>query len=300
MSRASAVHGVSGIVAQLVTPFTADATVDTSLMRSLIDRMITAGVHAIELLGTTSESAYLEPAEWQQIAATCTEHVAGRVPLVLDVSGATTAVTVERVHFAEQLGVTAILVNPMPFWRLSESELLQHFATVADAAAVPVMVGNDPIATGIDLPPDFLLDLVFEVGNITMIKEAGSSHQRMHQFAELAGSAFSLFSGNDMQLLHGYHAGAIGWCTAAPSLVPEPAIRLWQLLKSHSLYAAANLFYRLIPLFATIAGHSQPAAIKSGLRTLGIEAGDPRLPQQPLDEISSTELAELITGIRSR
>ncbi|MET9030432.1 dihydrodipicolinate synthase family protein [Nocardia sp. NPDC004168] len=297
MSQVGDAHRISGITAQLVTPFAADATIDTGPMLSMIDRIIGAGVDAIELLGSVSESPYLEPAEWCRIAATCTEHVAGRVPVVVDVSHVTTASTVRRVRFAQQAGVTAIMVTPIACWRLNEGELLRHFATVAESADVPVMVGNDPLATGIDLTPDFLIDLVFEVENITMIKEAGTSHQRMHQFAELAGTAVSLFSGNDMQLLHAYRAGATGWCTAAPNLVPESAVRLWRLLESNSLYAAVNLFYRLIPLFTTIAGHAKPATIKSGLRTLGIDAGDPRLPQQPLSKMAGTELAELITGM---
>ncbi|MGW4331020.1 dihydrodipicolinate synthase family protein [Nocardia sp. NPDC004573] len=297
MSQTVAPQIVSGIVAQVVTPFTADASVDASLMCTLIDRTITGGVDAIELLGFPGEGPYLDRTEWYQTAATCVEHVMGRVPVILDVSDVTTAGAISRRRFAERLGVDAILVAPMPCWHLTDGELLRHFTAIAETASIPVMVGNEPKVTGVDLTPRFLVDLVADVDNITMIKESNSSRRRMYQFNELIQGGISLFTGNDMQLLHAYHAGATGWCTAASSLIPELSVLLWKLLQIESLAAAANLFYRLIPLFATIAEHGQPATVKSGLRMLGIDAGDPRLPQKPLDGDAMADLAEFIVAV---
>lgn len=290
---------ISGIVAYPVTPYAAGSdTIDTGTLRLLLDRMIEAGVDALAPLGSTGESAYLDDAEWTTVAQTCVEYTAGRVPTVVGVSDLTTAGTIKRARIAERCGASALMVLPISYWPLAEDELRQHFTAVAESVALPVMVYNNPATTGIDMPPEFLVDLVATVENITMIKESSGDITRMHRIVELSGGTVPFFNGSNPLALKAFQAGAAGWCTAAPCLVPEQVVLFWRLLRKGDTAAAGELFDRLEPLLTLLVSRGLPATVKAGLRSLGVEAGDPRRPMLPLDPATTGELTTLISAVR--
>ena len=290
---------ISGIVAYPVTPYSANGEkIDTAALRELLDRMMDAGVDAIAPLGSTGESAYLDDSEWDCVATECIEHTAGRVPTVVGVSELTTAGTIKRARLAQERGATAIMVLPISYWKLRERELRTHFTAVAGAVSIPVMVYNNPGTTGIDMPPEFLVDLVETVENITMIKESTGDITRMHRIAELGGGGIPFFNGSNPLALRAFEAGAAGWCTAAPCLVPEQVVEFWKLLRDGDTAAANVLFDRLRPLLTLLVSRGLPATVKAGLRSLGFEAGDPRPPMLALEPELVGELETLMAAVR--
>ncbi|SNY79042.1 4-hydroxy-tetrahydrodipicolinate synthase [Nocardia amikacinitolerans] len=292
-------RAIEGIVAYPVTPFAAAGRVDTSALARLLDRMIDAGVDAIAPLGSTGESAYLDEREWQQVAAACVEHTAGRVPTVVGVSDLTTAATARRARFAERSGATAVMVLPISYWSLTRAELRAHFTAVAESTALPVMVYNNPATTGIDMPPEFLVDLVHEVENITMIKESSGDIGRMHRIVELGGGRVPFFNGSNPLALRAFAAGAAGWCTAAPCLVPERVVEFWRLLRAGETDSATALFDKLEPLLTALVSRGLPTTVKSALRSTGLDAGDPRRPLLPLEPEPARELDALVAAVNA-
>ncbi len=259
--------------------------------------MIGAGVDAIAPLGSTGESAYLDEREWQQVAAACIEHTRGRVPTVVGVSDLTTASTVRRAQFAERTGAAAVMVLPISYWPLTQAELRAHFTAVAESTALPVMVYNNPATTGIDMTPEFLVDLVHEVPNITMIKESSGDIGRMHRIVDLGGAGVPFFNGSNPLALRAFAAGAAGWCTAAPCLVPERIVEFWGLLRAGEDDSAAALFDTLAPLLTALVSNGLPRTVKSALRSTGLDTGDPRRPLLPLEAERARELDALVTAV---
>ncbi|WP_194837144.1 dihydrodipicolinate synthase family protein [Nocardia sp. XZ_19_369] len=290
-------ESVSGIVAYPVTPFSADSgKVDEEVLRALVDRLVDAGVDAVAPLGSTGESAYLDDQEWAAVASICMEQVDGRVPTVVGVSELTTAGTIARARLAERLGATALMMLPVAYWRLTENELRRHFTAVAEAVALPIMAYNNPGTSGIDMSPEFLVDLVAGVHNITMIKESSGDIARMRRIAELGGMSVPFFNGSNRLALQAFDAGAAGWCTAAACLVPEQIAEVWRLLRAGETEAATKLFEQLEPLLTALTRDGLPRTVKAGLRSLGIDAGDPRPPLLPVDDDTRRAIAELITA----
>ncbi|QBS46531.1 dihydrodipicolinate synthase family protein [Nocardia sp. CS682] len=288
---------VSGIVAYPVTPFSADSgKVDEQVLRALVDRLVEAGVDAVAPLGSTGESAYLDDQEWAAVASICVEQVDRRVPTVVGVSELTTAGTIARARLAERLGATALMMLPVAYWRLTEDELRRHFTAVADAVALPVMAYNNPGTSGIDMSPEFLVDLVAGVDNITMIKESSGDIARMRRIAELGGAGLPFFNGSNRLALQAFDAGAAGWCTAAACLVPERITEVWRLLRAGDSELATKLFGQLEPLLTALTRDGLPRTVKAGLRSLGIDVGDPRPPLLPVDDDTRRTIAELIAA----
>lgn len=284
-----------GIIAYPITPFQAnDGGVDIPTLRASIDRLIADGVHAIAPLGSTGESAYLSDAEWDEAAEASTKQVNKRVPVVVGISDLTTKNAVRRARFAEKAGADAVMVLPISYWKLTEQEIVQHYAAIGNAINIPIMVYNNPATSGIDMSPQLIARLVREIDNVTMVKESTGDIQRMHTLHQLSNGEIPFYNGSNPLALEAFGAGATGWCTAAPNLIPQLTIDLYEATQAGDLRKARELFYKQLPVLEFILKGGLPTTIKAGLRLKGFEAGVPRSPLQPLTEEGNQKLGDLL------
>ncbi|WP_190816538.1 dihydrodipicolinate synthase family protein [Saccharopolyspora pogona] len=285
---------ISGIVAYPITPFTADGAIDHPTLHRVLDRLIDGGAHAIAPLGSTGESAYLDFAEWIEVAASTIGHLRGRLPTVVGVSDVTTHGTVHRARVAESLGASAVMVLPVSYWKLTDLEIQKHLEATAASVQIPVMLYNNPATAGVDVAPELLWELVRDVANITMVKESTGDISRMHRLRELSDGTLPFFNGSNPLALEAFTAGATGWCTAAPCLIPNQIKDFYHAVTVGEEQAASGIFERIRPLLDLIVTRGLPPAVKGGLSLTGIDVGAPRLPLQTLTPEESVELSRLI------
>ncbi|KRP46197.1 4-hydroxy-tetrahydrodipicolinate synthase [Pseudomonas libanensis] len=284
---------IHGIIGYTITPFSADGQrIDLDALGRSIDRLIDSGVHAIAPLGSTGEGAYLSDAEWDEVSAYSIKKVAKRVPTIVSVSDLTTAKAVRRARYAEAHGADVVMVLPASYWKLSEAEILAHYAAIGDSIGVPIMLYNNPATSGTDMSVELILRILKQVDNVTMVKESTGDIQRMHQLKLQSDVPF--YNGCNPLALEAFAAGAKGWCTAAPNLIPQLNLDLYQAVLANDLNQARELFYRQLPLLQFILKGGLPATIKAGLRLTGLEVGNPRLPVFPLGEAGIEQLRTLL------
>ncbi|KPA89313.1 dihydrodipicolinate synthase/N-acetylneuraminate lyase [Pseudomonas asplenii] len=285
---------IRGVIGYTITPFAADGSIDLTALGHSIDRLIQSGVHAIAPLGSTGEGAYLADSEWESVVRYSQEKIAGRVPSVVSVSDLTTARTVQRAQLAQACGATAVMVLPASYWKLTETEIVDHYKAVGAAIDIPIMLYNNPGTSGTDLSVELILRILKEVKNVTMVKESTGDIQRMHRLYQATGGQVAFYNGCNPLTLEALVAGAAGWCTAAPNLIPQLNLALWDAVQHHDLQQARDLFYRQYELLEYITRRGLPTTIKAGLNMLGLDVGAPRLPLQPLDPQGSAYLKGLL------
>ncbi|MDQ0979626.1 dihydrodipicolinate synthase family protein [Pseudomonas synxantha] len=284
---------IHGIIGYTITPFSADGQrIDLDALGRSIDRLIDSGVHAIAPLGSTGEGAYLSDAEWDEVSVYSIKKVAKRVPTIVSVSDLTTAKAVRRARYAEAHGADVVMVLPASYWKLSEAEILAHYAAIGDSIGVPIMLYNNPATSGTDMSVELILRILKQVDNVTMVKESTGDIQRMHQLKLQSDVPF--YNGCNPLALEAFAAGAKGWCTAAPNLIAQLNLDLYQAVLANDLNQARELFYRQLPLLQFILKGGLPATIKAGLRLTGLEVGNPRLPVFPLGEAGIEQLKTLL------
>ncbi len=285
-----------GIIAYPITPFTAADTVDLPLYRQLVERLVASGSHGIAPLGSTGVLPYLTDTERDEVTTATIEQVAGRVPVLVGVSHLTTAGAVRHARFAEQAGATAVMVLPMSYWKLTEAEILRHYEQVAGAVGIPLMVYNNPATGGLDMSP-VLLQRLLQIPNVTMVKESTGDVQRMQALRRLLGEDVAFYNGSNPLALAAFAAGATGWCTAAPNLIPELNLALYEAIQRHDLPAAQRIFYRQFELLQFIVAKGLPRAIKAGLELQGFDGGHLRAPLLPLTEAETSELRRILEAV---
>jgi 4-hydroxy-tetrahydrodipicolinate synthase len=287
-----------GIIAYPVTPFSeTTGEVDMQALEAGIERLIADGVHAIAPLGSTGESAYLSDGEWDAVADHSLRAVGKRVPVVVGISDLTTANAVRRARFAERAGADAVMVLPISYWKLTEQEIFDHYAAIAQSVAIPVMVYNNPATSGIDLTPTLIARLVREIDNVTMVKESSGDIQRMHALYRASNGEIPFYNGSNPLALEALCAGATGWCTAAPNLIPKLTLDLFDAVSKGALEEARDLFYKQLPVLDFILKGGLPTTVKAGLRLQGLDAGVPRAPLKPLTDDGVQRLKALLEDV---
>lgn len=277
-----------GIIAYPITPFDQNEKVDIALYKKLLERLIVSGCHAVAPLGSTGVMPYLSDEEKEAITVATIEQVSGRVPVLVGVSNLTTEKTIYHAKFAEKAGAAAVMIIPMSYWKLTDDEIVQHFDAVAKQISIPIMAYNNPATGGVDMSPA-LLKRLLEIVNVTMIKESTGDVQRMHYLKRELGDDVAFFNGSNPLALAAFSAGATGWCTAAPNLIPKLNLDLYHAIENNDLEAAQKVFYKQLNLLKFIVNKGLPRAIKAGLEIQGIEGGFLRSPLKPL---TATEIED--------
>ena len=287
---------LKGIIAYPITPFATDGSVNIAKYKELLERMVKAGVHAVAPLGSAGVLPYLSDQERQLIVEATMEQVNGRIPVMIGVSGLTTERVVHHARFAEKQGAAAVMIIPMSYWKLTEAEILTHFNTVGDAISLPIMAYNNPATGGLDMPPEFLAKLL-KIPNVTMIKESTGDVNRLHRLVQEAGDDVAFYNGSNPLALDAFIAGARGWCTAAPNLIPELNLALYDAISKADLPTALKVFRKQLPLLQFIVAGGLPRTVAAGLKILGVEPGGLRAPLAELTAADKEKLAGILKAI---
>lgn len=287
-----------GVIAYPITPFDHNEKVDIPLFKKLVARLVASGSHGIAPLGSTGVLPYLTDEEKEAITEATIQQVAGCVPILVGVSNLTTERTIYHARFAEKAGATAVMIIPMSYWKLTDDEIMKHYDTVASKISIPVMAYNNPATGGVDMSPA-LLKRLLQIPNVTMIKESTGDVQRMHYLKKELGEEVAFYNGSNPLALAAFAAGANGWCTAAPNLIPDLNIGLYNAIRENDLDTARNLFYEQVDLLKFIVAKGLPRAIKAGLNILGENGGQLRSPLKPLTQAETEELKSILSTVKS-
>lgn len=289
---------LKGVIAYPITPFDNNEQINIPLFKKQVERLVTAGVHGIAPLGSTGVMPYLNDSEKEAITEATMQQVAGRIPTLVGVSNLTTERTVYHAKFAEKAGASAIMIIPMSYWKLTDDEIVKHYDEVASKISIPIMAYNNPATGGVDMSPA-LLKRLLEIPNVTMIKESTGDIQRMYYLRKELGEDVAFFNGSNPLALAALSAGARGWCTAAPNLIPELNLALYDAIQQNDLDKARSIFYKQVDLLKFMVAKGLPRSIKAGLDLLEIGGGVLKSPIKPLSEREIAELDGILSAIEN-
>ncbi len=267
---------IQGLGTALVTPFTETGKVDETALHRLLDRQLAAKVDFLVVLGTTGEAATMTPREQAFVRKTIVEHVAGRVPLVLGVGGNCTQEVVERLGVlnTELKRDYAAILSVCPYYNKPQQEgLYRHFAAIAEASAVPVILYNVPGRTGVNMLPETVFRLAAGYPHkIIGVKEASGKQEQIEAIIRgTRGSEFVVLSGDDGLAAPLMLNGAQGLISVLSNALPEDTMRL---VHQPTLEQQAALDELIKALFA----EGNPTGIKGLLSIQGVTSDHVRLP----------------------
>jgi 4-hydroxy-tetrahydrodipicolinate synthase len=261
----------------LVTPFR-DGAFDVSAFRNLIEAQIAGGVEGIVPVGTTGESPTLTHEEHAEVIKVAVEAARGRCLVIAGTGSNSTAEAIDLTIEAEKLGADAALLVAPYYNKPSQEGLYRHYKAIADAVKIPLVLYSIPGRCGIEIGVDTVARLANDCPNITCIKEAGGSVERVSALRQVVPEAFEIVSGDDSLTLPFLSAGAVGVISVASNYLPRDVsdfVRAWL---EGRLADAAAAHRRLYPLFKDLFIEPNPVPVKFALALRGVMSAEVRLP----------------------
>ena len=280
-----------GMATAIVTPMKADKSVDYEALGRFIDFQIENGINAIVAVGTTGESATLEPWEQKEVIRFTVERVAGRVPVIAGAGTNNTLHVLEYTKNACEVGADAILVVTPYYNKATQNGLIAHYTAVADASTVPVIVYNVPGRTGCNLLPRTVAKLA-EHPNIVGIKEAAGNMAQVVELAALCGDKIDIYSGEDALNVPIMAMGGKGAISVLSNVVPAKAVAMTDAALAGDYEKAAALQCEMLPLIKALFSEVNPIPAKAAVAAMGFGEENVRMPLSPMEDATRAKLYE--------
>ncbi len=241
----------SGVFPIAPTPFTKSGDLDLDGMRRVLECMVDQGVDGICILANYSEQFLLTDTERDTLLDLCLAHVAGRVPVIVTCSHYSTRIAAERAKRAHRAGAKMLMLMP-PYHgatlKADEKGILEHFAGVAHAAPLPLMVQDAPLA-GVNLSVALLARLAKEVPQVGYFKvEVPNAAAKLRALIAVGGKTIrGPFDGEEsITLMADLDAGATG--TMPSALLPDLIKPVLAHQRAGRRAAAMAAYARILPL----------------------------------------------------
>lgn len=262
----------------LITPFKSDFSIDVEGLKNVVNYNIDNGIDYLVVLGTTAESATLSKEEKQLVIDTVVSENNGRLPLVLGIGGNNTQEVIEEMKTRDLSAFTAIL-SVSPFYNKPTQEgIYQHFAAVAKATPLPIILYNVPGRTASNMLPETVIRLANDFDKIVAIKEAAGDIVQAMRLISGCPEHFLVISGDDMITLPMVLAGGAGVISVIGEGFPKEFSKMVKLGLEKKATEAYKIHYKIAPAIDYIFAEGNPAGIKAVFKKLGTCGDNVRLP----------------------
>lgn len=269
----------TGVCTALVTPFI-NNEINYPLLDRLIQRQIDAHIPAVVLAGTTGESPVLSDMEKLTLFKRGKEYAKDECLVIAGTGSNSTEHAVALSKAAEAVGVDALLIVAPYYNKGNADSLYRHFASIANAVKIPVILYNVPSRTGVDIPVE-VYSRLSRIPNIAGVKEASSDITKISKIRNACSNNFCIWSGNDDQIVPVISLGGKGVISVLSNVYPEQTNIMAHAALSGDYATASKLQCNMTELIGLLFNEVNPIPVKYALQHVGFDCGSCRLPLGP-------------------
>ena len=287
----------SGSLVAIVTPFK-NGAFDETAYRELIEFQIANGTHGIVPCGTTGESATLSHEEHERVVALTVEVVNRRVPVIAGTGSNATDEAIAFTAHAKRAGADgALLITPY-YNKPTQEGLYQHYAAVAQAVDLPLILYNIPGRTSVNMTPATIARIA-KLANVVGIKEGSGSLGQVSDIIHQCDDDFTVLSGDDSLTLPMMALGAKGVITVTANVAPKDMAALVTAALAGNFAEARASHFKLASLFSALFYETNPIPVKEALAMMNKIEPEFRLPLTPLSSDNRERLRQVMkdTGL---
>jgi len=263
----------------LVTPFKNNKLDEENYIK-LINFHIENGTNGLVPAGTTGESPTLSHDEHQKVIELCIKESKGRLPVIAGTGSNSTKEAVALTKHAEKAGADGVLVVTPYYNKPTQEGLYEHYKAINDNTSLPIIIYNIPSRCVIDMSVDTMAKL-FELKNITGVKDATGDLNRLDQTIKKLGTEFIQLTGEDGLAFEFNKRGGVGIISVTANIAPKLCSDFQKYSKSNSdneIKEAERIDQMLQPLHKSLFIESNPAPVKFAAKLLGLCDDEVRLP----------------------
>jgi 4-hydroxy-tetrahydrodipicolinate synthase len=286
---------LDGIFVPNVTPFTRVGQLDVKALRTCVRFWVDGGVSGLVPCGSNGEAPNLSRQERIKVIQTVVDETNGKILVVAGTGTTSTQETIVFTKDAADLGVNAALIVTPYYFKLSNTEIQEHYRSVSEAVDIPIVIYSVPKFTGVALEPALIRKLALENERIIGVKDSSGNLGAITETIRLTNKRFSVLAGTADIVLPTLLAGGKGAVVAVANVFPNLCSQLCKAFKNGQYDDAAKLQNRIS--FANevlVKRFNQLSAIKEAMKSKGLPGGYPRKPALPLARPERKILTELL------
>ncbi len=289
-----------GVFPAITTKMTADEEVDLAAVRADVRLQIDAGVDGVIVCGSLGEASSLTRDEKLAIADAAVAEAAGQRPILLTIAEDSTRAGAELAAEAERRGISGLMVLPAMRYLADAREVVAHYRTVAAASGLPIIVYNNPIAYGIDISVETLVEMADEP-KFVAVKESTGDTRRINETLRALGDRYQLLTGVDDLALESLVLGCEGWIAGLVVAFPRETVAIYRLVRDGRVAEAMEIYRWFLPLLHLDIG---PKFVQKIKLCEAIVRGTSPVVRQPRLALAGAELeatrATIEAGLASR
>ena len=302
MNKKTAFRGIWAIIP---TPLTSDETIDVPGLRRVLDYAIEGGVHGLWMLGSGGEGPLLSPDTARHALQVAVEAVNGRLPIAAAITACSLSEALAKGRMAEGTGVDLVFSAEPYYYKLNIAELVTYFLALADASSLPMVVYHRPgywpgsAVTEAMLPQTFgCLAAHPKIVGMKDVTLDFRDYQRL--VFHLGSESFGVLTAAGRLLLASLAIGGHGGALPEAALAPKQCVALYDAFVAGDMVRAQEIQRQLAPLGDALAAQGAftgAAAMKEGLRLLGLCDSRLAQPLQSLDDVRREALAAALRDL---
>ena len=288
---------IKGIIPPIVTPMSADESVNIPELRNQIERQIAGGVHGIFPFGTNGEGYILSMKEKEEVLEATIDQVKGRIPVYAGTGCISTRDTIYMSKRAEEMGADVLSIITPSFALASQKELYDHYCEVAKHVSIPIVLDNSPARTGNKLLPETVGKLARDVDVIMGAKDSSGDIENLKAYIRETrdiGKDFAVLAGNDGNILTCLKEGGAGGIAGRANLYPKTLASIYNYFVAGDLEKAQEAQDAVATLSRVFKFGNPNTIIKKAVNLLGYPVGDCRKPFNYLCDEGIEELKAVL------
>lgn len=278
-----------GAATAMITPMREDGSVDYEAMGRLIDWQIEQGIDALLIAGTSGEGSTLSDEEHREVLQFAVNQARGRVPMIAGTGSNDTAYACDLTKYACQIGYDACLVVTPYYNKTTQRGLIRMYKTIADASTKPLILYNVPSRTGISLAPATVAELS-SYPHIDAIKEASGNISAIADIAASVTEGFTIYSGNDDQIIPILSLGGQGVISVLSNLLPKETSAMVHAYLEGNIEQARTMQLQYLPLIHALFCETNPIPVKAAMALMGYGTNTLRLPLVTMESEHEAQL----------
>lgn len=284
---------ITGSLVALATPMHPDGSIDWERLDRLVDFHIDKGSDGIVAVGTTGESATLDPQEHCDVIRRVVQRVDGRIAVLAGTGGNSTREAVDLTREAHHIGADACLLVVPYYNKPTQEGLYRHFLKVAEEVPVDQILYNVPGRTACDMLNETVVRLA-DVPNIVGIKDATGNIARGEELIQLLKGRLAVYSGDDATAMELMLRGGKGNVSVTANVAPAEMASLCKFAMEGREAEAKALNEKLMPLHRKLFLEANPIPVKWALQQMGLIDAGIRLPLTPLSDELHDDVREAL------
>ncbi|WP_349670093.1 dihydrodipicolinate synthase family protein [Lacrimispora sp.] len=271
---------IKGVIVPILTPIDENELIDEVKLRDQVDYVINGGVLGILAFGSNGEFYAVEDEEMERGLKIMVDQAAGRVPVYFGIGAISTKKCCRLAKMAVENGAAGISVLQPMFLKPTETELYNHFKTIAESVPeTPMLLYNNPGRVGYTMSAGLVERLAKEFDNIVGMKDtSGDITQTAEFIRRTRGTDFKVFGGKDTLLYASMCHGAVGGVCTAANFMPELITDVYNKFVAGDLQGSLEAQFKLNPVRLSMDPASFPVAAKDMANLRGRNVGLPYKP----------------------